>query len=262
MKRRRTDVMLLVLMLIGFIVSFASICDREESNRLLKTLLGLALLLFIIKIVLADFKAPLKRVVAAWNEPPKMEDLSEEDLRLVSIHEASHAVAEWFLPHHPAPASATIVPDRFDRSYGRVVHHPHATRFLKPSHYKDMIAACLVSHATETLIFGEASTGCRTDIQHASKLAEDMVRFYGMGKTVGPLAPGYLTENTAWHLSRTIAEDVERIIKEQHERVNKIVTEHRSKIERVAQALLKRKTLATEDLEEILGPRPGGKRKT
>jgi len=66
-------------------------------------------------------------------------------------------------------------------------------------------------------------------------------------------SPDEISEKTA----ELIDEEIRRLVDESLERARSLVRENEAKLHALANALLERETLTSEDVEEILGKRPG-----
>ena len=117
------------------------------------------------------------------------------------------------------------------------------------------------------LSFGEQTTGAQNDFEQATHLARRMVTQWGMS-SLGPLAFGrrdeqvFLGKELAVHQDYSeetaiaIDKAVYDIIMECYEKAKEIIETNFDGLKLLADALLERETLITEEIEEILGPRP------
>jgi cell division protease FtsH len=118
----------------------------------------------------------------------------------------------------------------------------------------------------EKLAFDEVTAGAEDDLNKATQLARRMVTHWGMSERLGPVAfrdgdehpflgkemaePRRFSEHTA----QIIDEEVVRILREASEQANKLLTQHRDKLDALAGALEREETLDEEDIERLLGP--------
>jgi cell division protease FtsH len=119
----------------------------------------------------------------------------------------------------------------------------------------------LGGRVAEEEVFGEITSGASDDIKRATRMARAMVCELGMSDKLGPIAyhegeqnvflgremtsrNDALSEETA----REIDREVRRIVDEQLERARKVVRENRDKLDRLAQALLERETIDSEEI--------------
>ncbi|MBQ6234363.1 MAG: hypothetical protein IJK54_00435, partial [Clostridia bacterium] len=110
----------------------------------------------------------------------------------------------------------------------------------------------------EKIVFTDVSTGALSDLKHATETARKMVEEYGMSDAVGPVFLGGDTEvfiakdwghakNYSEALSAKIDAEIRRILEEQFERAETILTEHRSALDACAALLLKYERVTGEE---------------
>jgi len=130
------------------------------------------------------------------------------------------------------------------------------------------IAMALGGRVAEEVVFGEITTGASDDIKRATRLAHSMVCELGMTSKLGPVAYGENEENVflgremtsrkadyAEDTAREIDNEVRRIVEEQYAVAKAVVVENRDKLERLAQSLLERETLDSEEIAACLDGR-------
>ena len=115
----------------------------------------------------------------------------------------------------------------------------------------------------EELVTGDFSNGAYGDIKQATRIARAMVCDYGMSD-LGPVALGenqdtvflgrditrsqHISEDTARRIDGAVSE----ILNTQYQRAQQIVGEHRSALDKIAQALLEYETIEGRHVLEIL----------
>ena len=119
----------------------------------------------------------------------------------------------------------------------------------------------------EELKFEELTSGASSDIQKATQLARAMVTEWGMSEKLGPLhygesgndsfmmGPQLSRPNYSAATAREIDAEVKRLVEAGYEKARDILTEHRGKLDAIAEALLERETLDGAELEAILDGR-------
>jgi cell division protease FtsH len=125
----------------------------------------------------------------------------------------------------------------------------------------------LGGRVAEEIIFGEQTTGAQNDFEQATSLARRMVTQWGMSH-MGPLTFGkrdeqvFLGKELAIHqdYSEKTAIEIDKavhdIVTECYRKSHDILETNLDGLKLLADALLERETLVTEDIDEILGPRP------
>jgi cell division protease FtsH len=188
--------------------------------------------------------------------------MSEREKRITAYHEAGHALVARLSESSDTIQKITIVPR--SSAMGYVWQVSDRDRVLNNrSYYVDRIAVALGGRVAEEIIFGEITTGASGDIQTLTNMARAMVTKYGMSANMGPLQFGQQDELV--FLGRELAEqrdyseevaeqidaEVRRIIDDAHARVRALLTANLDKLHAIAQALLDRETLNTEELEQV-----------
>lgn len=184
-----------------------------------------------------------------------------EDKKITAYHEGGHAMVTFFSkgmdPVHRISIVSrgmslgyTLIPPALDRS--------HETK----SHLLDLITTMLGGRAAEELIFNEMTTGASDDIKRATHIAREMVITFGMGK-LGPinLSPDFDEDYGAYYADpqkvsdstqEKIDQEVQNLISVAYEKAKKIIKENRSKLDAVAEELLKIETMDGERFREIM----------
>ncbi|HEU4366517.1 MAG TPA: ATP-dependent zinc metalloprotease FtsH [Candidatus Krumholzibacteria bacterium] len=189
--------------------------------------------------------------------------VKEETKRLTAYHEAGHAVVGAALKYSDPVHKVTIIPR--GAAGGPTFFLPEDDR----SEYSkawclDTITQALGGRVAEELILKRMGSGAQADIQMVSKLARRMVMQWGMSEKLGPIAFGdrdeqvflgrdivqnhHYSEKTA----RDIDDEVKRIVDEQYDRARVILEERIDILHRMANALLEREILDSEQIKVIL----------
>jgi cell division protease FtsH len=193
------------------------------------------------------------------------EVLTEHERAMTAYHEAGHALLAWFLPDVDPVHKVTIIPR--GRALGVTQLLPEEDRY----HYGEkrmhaQMAMMLGGRAAEKLVFDEYTAGAEDDLKRATSLARRMVSHWGMSEKIGPVAfrqgeehpflgkeiheAREFSEETA-HL---IDQEVQRFLGAASERATSVLSQHRSQLETLAQALLEKESLDRADLVNLLGP--------
>ena len=175
--------------------------------------------------------------------------------RIMAVHEAGHAVLGW---NEPLMSEVKKVRVWFKQRRGVT---KFKARYISPCDENDYLADIAVDLAgavAEKIVFGQWSNVNAADLRHAHDQIQEMVCEHGMAAKIGPL---HLVGRPMSAVMRHRVEtEVERILQERLAYAEKRLRALRKQIDLVAEALLKRKKLRTEDVKELLGPRPAGAR--
>ncbi len=192
--------------------------------------------------------------------------LTPEERKLVAYHEAGHALVAWLLPFCEPVHKVTIIPR--GRALGVTQLVPEEDRFnIGQSQMLATLAMSLAGRTAEKITFDEFSAGAENDLKRATELARRMVTRWGMSERLGPVAysngeehPFLGREMAHEHrafsemTAQIIDEEVAKILHAAADQAKKILTEHPDKLVALADALLDREMLDTEEITEIIGP--------
>ena len=190
--------------------------------------------------------------------------ISDEERRVTAYHEAGHALMLHFVPESDPNYKCTIVPR--GRALGVTAKLPLEERHnMSKKRLLAHIIFALGGRVAEEIIFGEQTTGAQNDFEQATTLARRMVTQWGMSH-MGPLTYGRRDEQVFLGKELSVHQDYsEKTAIEIDKAVHDIVTECYKKawdiletnlegLKLLADALLERETLVTEEIDEILGP--------
>jgi cell division protease FtsH len=210
---------------------------------------------------LADLQVAIERVVAGLEKKTRV--MSEQERRAVAYHESGHALVAVLVPHGDPITKISIVPHSRG-ALGFTLQTPKEDRYLATvEELQDRIAQMLGGRAAEKIVFHVISTGASDDIMRATELARRMVTEFGMSEKLGSVRyagqqlqylTGAVDSSDAGPRTRELIDsEVQRIVTEQYERAQRLLTEHRTALETLAQELLKRETVDGKAVMQALG---------
>jgi len=188
--------------------------------------------------------------------------MTPEEKRVISYHEAGHAVVSHFLEHTDPVQKVTIVPRGMAGGY--VMPLPDESVVETRSRFRDMLAFLLGGRSAEEIFIGEITTGAANDLEQATALARAMVTSLGMSEELGPLTFGRRDEliflgreiseqrNYSEEVARRIDREVRRLINEAHERARAILIQHRDRVEALARRLLEVETVNADEFVKLM----------
>ena len=203
-----------------------------------------------------DFLAAIDRIVGGLER--RNMPMTAQERRSTAIHEAGHATVMWRLQHCDPVLKITIIPR--GRSLGATWYLPEERVNHNVEHFMHQLAGLVAGRVAEQVLLDVTSTGALNDLERTSKTAYAMVAYYGMSPKVGNVsyydAAGthdMFTKPFSERTAECIDEEVRRIVDEAVALAREIITTERERIEALADVLLKRETIFTEDIEEIMG---------
>lgn len=206
-----------------------------------------------------DFIDAVDRIIGGLEKRSKI--TTDEEKRSIAVHEAGHATISWHLRYANPLIKVTIVPR--GKALGAAWYLPEERQITPAQAILDEMCATLGGRAAEELFLGRISTGAVNDLERVTKQAYAMVVYYGMSDKLPNLCyydstgQDYgFSKPYSGERARIIDEEVSRIITEQYERAKKILTEHAKGHNELAEVLISREVIFTEDVEKIFGKRP------
>lgn len=205
-----------------------------------------------------DFNAAVDRIIGGLEKRNKI--LTDDEKRAIAVHEAGHATVSWHLQYGNPLVKVTIVPR--GKALGAAWYLPEERQIVPAQVLLDDICSLLGGRAAEELFLGHVSTGASNDLERVTKQAYAMVAYYGMSEKMPNInyydstgQGNMFTNPYSEERARTIDEEVSRIIAEQYERAKTILRENAQGHHELAQTLITREVIYTDDVEHIFGPR-------
>jgi cell division protease FtsH len=180
--------------------------------------------------------------------------VSEEERRLVALHEAGHAIVGLITAPEDRLHKVTI--EARGRTLGAAHFAPDVDRHLHTRRYLlGVIAKALGGRAAELVFFGpEAVTsGAGSDLVHATSVARRMVADFGMSEEVGLVSADASAQGgqPSSQLLSQIDVAVRGLIRAQMERAESLVREHHDAVQAVADALLAKDVISADEVITI-----------
>ncbi len=205
-----------------------------------------------------DFIDAVDRIIGGLEKRSKI--TTEEEKRSIAIHEAGHATVSWNLRYANPLIKVTIVPR--GKALGAAWYLPEERQITPTQAILDEMCATLGGRAAEELFIGHISTGAANDLERVTKQAYAMVVYYGMSDKL-PNLSYYDSTGQDYGFSKPysderakmIDEEVSRIINEQYERAKEILRTYAEGHSKLAEVLISREVIFTEDVEKIFGKR-------
>ena len=215
-------------------------------------------------VAMLDFEMAKDKVIMGAERRSAV--ITDEQKAVTAWHEAGHALVGYHSPQHDPLHKVTIIPR--GRALGVTVSLPEEDRLnYSQTLAESQIASMMGGRVAEELKFEELTSGASSDIQKATQLARAMVTEWGMSEKLGPLhygesgndsfmmGPQLSRPNYSAATAREIDAEVKRLVEAGYEKAREILTEHRGKLDAIAEALLERETLDGAELEAILDGR-------
>jgi cell division protease FtsH len=212
-------------------------------------------------VTLEDFTLAVERIVAGLEKRNRV--LNPEERRVIAHHEMGHALVAMALPGTDPVHKVSIIP-RGVGALGYTIQRPTEDRFLMSAEeLENKMAVLLGGRAAEEIVFGRLSTGAADDLAKVANIARSMVTRYGMVESLGhlayeepqrPLLDGDLFPRRRDYSEQTAREiDVaaRAIVERAYGKARAILAKEKPLLERGAQLLLQKETLAEAELAEL-----------
>ena len=205
-----------------------------------------------------DFNAAVDRIIGGLEKRSKI--LTDDEKNSIAVHEAGHATVSWHLRYGNPLVKVIIVPR--GKALGAAWYLPEERQIVPSQVLLDDICSLLGGRAAEEVFLGRISTGAANDLERVTKQAYAMVVYYGMSDKLPNISyydstgqSSMFTNPYSDDRAKIIDSEVSRIIFEQYERAKAILREHADGHHELAQTLITREVIFTEDVERIFGPR-------
>jgi cell division protease FtsH len=189
--------------------------------------------------------------------------ITDKEKKMVAYHEGGHALVARLLPDSDPVHKVTIIPR--GRALGLTHYLPTDDRHMYSKTYiQTTLIHLMGGRAAEKIIFDHLTTGAGNDIERATSIARKMVCEWGMSDKVGPVAFGKKEEEiflgreiaTAKNYSEETAvlidKEIKNIVWEAEQRAVELITKNIQYLHVIANALIERETIDTDDLDLIM----------
>jgi cell division protease FtsH len=208
-----------------------------------------------------DFLDAVDRIVAGLEKKNKI--ISLEEKKVIAYHEAGHATVSWLLEHANPLLKVTIIPR--GRSLGAAWYLPEERMITTKEQLLDEMCATLGGRASEEVVFGKVSTGALNDLEKVTKQAYAMVSYFGMSDKVGNLSYYDSGGQSEFSFGKPYSEvtsnlidtEAKDLVGKEYERAKIVLRENRDGLTKLAELLLEKEVIFSDDLEALFGKRKG-----
>jgi len=209
-----------------------------------------------------DFMDAIDRIIGGLEKKNKI--ITPNEKKTVAYHEAGHATISWILEHAHPLVKVTIVPR--GKSLGAAWYLPEERQLTTQEQMLDELTAALGGRASEEIVFGKVSTGALNDLEKVTKQAFAMVAYYGFSKKIGNISFYDSTGQQDYSFNKPFSEKTNEIIDKEvkdlvetcYARAKNILAEHRDGLNKLANQLLEKEVIFSDDLATIFGERKWG----
>ena len=204
-----------------------------------------------------DFNNAIDRIIGGLEKRSKV--MTDEERNSIAVHEAGHATVSWHLKYGDPLVKVTIVPR--GKALGAAWYMPEERQITPRQALLDKICSLMAGRVAEEMFLGIIDTGALNDLERATKIAYAMVTYYGMSEELPNVSYYDSSENYGFtkpyseERARSIDKEVQAIIDQEYKRARQILEEYTQGHHELAQLLLEREVIYTEDAEKIFGKR-------
>ncbi|MBL7971622.1 MAG: AAA family ATPase, partial [Prolixibacteraceae bacterium] len=206
-----------------------------------------------------DFMDAVDRIVGGLEKKNKI--ISVDEKRRIAYHEAGHATISWLLEHAHPLVKVTIVPR--GKALGAAWYLPEERSITTKDQLLDEMCSALGGRAAEQISFNSISSGAQNDLEKVTKQAYAMVSIFGMSEKVGNVSYYDSSGQSEYALSKPYSEktaeliDAESklLIETQYNRALEVLNNNKEGHQQLAELLLEKEVIFSEDLEHIFGKR-------
>ena len=206
-----------------------------------------------------DFLAAVDRIIGGLERKNKV--ISPMEKKTIAYHEAGHATVSWLLEHANPLVKVTIIPR--GKALGAAWYLPEERQITTREQMMHEAASLLAGRIAEEKFFGHLSTGALNDLERVTKMCYAMVAYYGMSEEVGSMSyydstgqsDMAFTKPYSERTAQQIDDEVRALIAKARKMAEDVIDEHREGLVQLAELLLEREVVFTEDVENIFGKR-------
>ncbi|MCD8188343.1 MAG: ATP-dependent zinc metalloprotease FtsH [Ruminococcus sp.] len=211
------------------------------------------------KVCQSDLEESVEVVIAGYQR--KNAVISHQEKEIIAYHEIGHALVAAKQKDSAPVHKITIIP-RTSGALGYTMQVDEGEKvLLTKEEALARIATLTGGRSAEELVFNSCTSGASNDIEQATRLARAMVTRYGMSGSFDMIAletisNQYLGGDTSLTCSPETAskidDEVNNIVKLQHEKAIRILSENMDKLHKLARYLLEKETITGEEFMKIL----------
>ena len=190
--------------------------------------------------------------------------MNDHDRELTAYHEGGHALVAQVLPDSDNVHKVTIISRGMTGGVTWTIP-PEDRPYTSIVEFKDILARALGGRIAEEIVYGrdKITTGAGSDLRNATAVARDMIIEQGMGTRLrdqvfhedeGGLMMDRITREKPYSekTAEEIDKEVNELIEEAAKRARAVISENRSYLDKIKDALLEEETLDSDRVAKIL----------
>ncbi|KAL1284754.1 Paraplegin [Trichinella pseudospiralis] len=217
---------------------------------------------------LCDIEYALERAIIGSEKKNSVMTLVEKER--VAYHESGHALVGWLLKYTKPLLKLSIIPRTKNvTGMGFSQHAESEKHLLTRDELMDRMCMALGGRAAENIVFGQVSSGAEDDLKKVTRTAYAMIKVFGMHEKIGPLSFGRVSEEReddfqrkpySKKLQAMMDKEAAFLVGQINKKAEIILRNNREKLDLIAKKLLRCETLVYDDLVELIGEPPHGRK--
>ena len=222
------------------------------------------------KVSMKDLEASKDKVLMGVERKSMI--INDEEKKITAYHEAGHALVALLIPEADPLHKVTIIPRGM--ALGLTQQLPLDDRYTYSQEYLEaQLSVLMAGRAAENIFLNKSTTGAANDFEKSTEIARKMVCEYGMS-SLGPFTFGEKDDmvflgkelstdrNYSEQTSQLIDAEVKKIVERNLKRTISLLENHKNVLNNIAEALLEKEVLTSEEIEAFLngkGPKKAKK---
>ncbi|KRY93724.1 Paraplegin, partial [Trichinella pseudospiralis] len=217
---------------------------------------------------LCDIEYALERAIIGSEKKNSVMTLVEKER--VAYHESGHALVGWLLKYTKPLLKLSIIPRTKNvTGMGFSQHAESEKHLLTRDELMDRMCMALGGRAAENIVFGQVSSVAEDDLKKVTRTAYAMIKVFGMHEKIGPLSFGRVSEEReddfqrkpySKKLQAMMDKEAAFLVGQINKKAEIILRNNREKLDLIAKKLLRCETLVYDDLVELIGEPPHGRK--
>jgi len=212
------------------------------------------------KIVQEDVLDSIEKVMLGPERRSRV--ITEKEKKIVAYHEAGHALVAAGLKETDKVQKISILSRGMAGGY--TIKLPTEDRRLKTkSEFIAEVAVALGGYVSESVNFGDVTTGSSSDLKTSTELVRRLITQFGMSEKLGPRTFGENDEmvflgkeishkrNYSEEVAEKIDREVDKFIQKGFKAAKKILTKNKKILDKIAETLIEEETIEQEEFEKL-----------
>ncbi len=213
-------------------------------------------------ISMKEFLAAVERVTMGPEKKSRV--TSKKEKEITAYHEAGHALLSLLVEEVDTFSKVSIIPRGMAGGY-TLTPPTEDKHYMNKKELLGQMVVLLGGLVAEEIKLGINSTGVSNDLERVSQIARSMVCVYGMSEKLGKLSYGqhdhqrflgrdlFEQKDYSEDTAKRIDDEVHAFVDYAYNRARNLLTQHRDKLDLIAQRLIEKEVIDIEETRILLG---------